>query len=299
MWFMKMRLLRLALVCIGFVVCRPIFSVQPQPTNPPAGMALIPAGKFTMGDTFSEGNTNERPTHIVDSGAFYMDKYEVTKTLWDSVISWATTNGYGFDNPGLGKASNHPVHNIIWYDAVKWCNARSEKEGRMPAYYTSAAQITVYRTGRFNVQNDWVKWNMGYRLPTESEWEKAARGGLSGKRFPWGNTITHSLANYFDEDFHPKYKDKAPPYTSPVGSFAANGYDLYDMTGNVWEWCWDCYGAYGSTAQTDPRGPASGPYRVLRGGSWDIFASSGRAAFRGGMPPTFKSGFRSVLPIGQ
>ena len=128
-----------------------------------------------------------------------MDKYEVTKTLWDTVYQWATNHDYSFEWGALGKAANHPVHTVTWYDAVKWCNARSEKEGRTPAYYTSAAQTTVYRSGEVNVDNTWVKWNAGYRLPTEAEWERAARGGSSAHRFPWADadTITHIRANYF------------------------------------------------------------------------------------------------------
>ena len=174
------------------------FKVTAEDTAPaPQGMVLIPAGSFLMGDTFNEGYSDERPLHSVYVSAFYMDRTEVTKALWDEVYGWAVIHGYTFDNAGSGKALDHPVHYVNWYDCVKWCNARSEKEGRVPAYYRDAAQTLVYRAGRVDVQNEWVKWNAGYRLPTEAEWEKAARGGLSGKRFPWGDTISHSQANYY------------------------------------------------------------------------------------------------------
>jgi formylglycine-generating enzyme required for sulfatase activity len=158
--------------------------------NPPSGMALIPAGSFTMGDTFNEGESGELPLHTVYVSAFYMDKYDVTYALWQTVYNWATNHGYSFDHAGSGKAANHPVKAVDWYDCVKWCNARSELEGRIPAYYTDAMQTTVYRTGRWDVDNSSVNWNAGYRLPTEAEWEKTARGGASGQRFPWGNTIS-------------------------------------------------------------------------------------------------------------
>jgi sulfatase modifying factor 1 len=279
-------------------------------TNPPSGMAFIPAGSFIMGDTFNEGEADELPTHTVTVSAFYMDKYEVTKALWDDVYQWATNHGYSFDNAGLGKAANHPVHTVRWFDVVKWCNARSEKAGKTPAYYTDAGITAIYKTGQ---AAPYVRWDRGYRLPTEAEWEKAARGGLSGKRFPWGDMITHSLANYYSStNFaydtsstrgdHPIYNDGTWPYTSPVGSFAANNYGLYDMAGNVWEWCWDWDDTYGSATQMDPCGPASGSFRVRRGSGCGAYARYGRAAYRGNGNPLYKDanlGFRPVLPIGQ
>ena len=244
--------------------------------KPPSGMVLIPAGGFTMGDTFGEGHPDELPLHTNYISAYYMDTNLVSYSQWQGVYHWATNHGYSFDRPGSGKAANHPVHTIYWYDAVKWCNARSEQAGLVPAYYTSAEQTAVYRSGKLNVQTSWVNWNSGYRLPTEAEWEKAARGGLSGKRFPWGDTISASQANYWGDtnisyDLGPNgdnatYATGGYPYTSPVGSFAANGYGLYDMAGNVCEWCWDWYGTY--VEGSDPRGLASGPGRVLRGGRW-------------------------------
>jgi hypothetical protein len=139
-----------------------------DPAAPP-GMVLIPAGSFTMGNCMnpSEGNPDELPLHTVYVSAFYMDKYLVTKSLWDTVYQWAIVHGYTFDYAGSGKASTHPVQNIDWYDCVKWCNARSEEEGRVPAYYTDVGLSVRYRSGQVA---PYVNWSAGYRLPTEGEW---------------------------------------------------------------------------------------------------------------------------------
>ena len=268
-------------------------------TSPPAppGMAYIPAGSFQMGDPFFEGDISELPLHNVYVSACFMDKNLVNRETWLDVYSWALGNGYNFNNGGF-KAANHPVHSINWYDAVKWCNAQSEKKGLTPSYYTDATLTTVYRTGTLDLTNACVKWTAnGYRLPTEAEWEKAARGGRAGNRFPWGDTITHSQANYYsDASFsydvsptrgaHPTYNITPDPYTSPVGSFAANDYGLFDMVGNLSEWCWDSYDAifYGRPeATTDPHGPAgTASDRVLRGGSWGYSVYNSRCSARTG-----------------
>jgi formylglycine-generating enzyme required for sulfatase activity len=258
----------------------------------------------------------DAPTRTVTLDAFYMGKYEVTKAEWDEVCTWGLSNGYTDLSAGSGKASTHPVQSISWYDMVKWCNARSQKEGLTPVYYTDDAQTTIYKTGAVNVNNAQVNWTAnGYRLPTEAEWEKAARGGLSGKRFPWGDTISHSQANYYAyvnyyslsnyrydlsagglDNYHPTYATGSTPYTSPVGAFPANGYGLYDMAGNVWEWCWDWYGTYAAGSQINPRGLTSGTSRVGRGGGWRNTGGAAycRVAFRGNPNYENSVGFRVV-----
>ena len=242
----------------------------------------------------------------VTVSAFYMDTNLVSKAQWDEVYTWAISHGYSFDNAGSGKGANHPVQTINWYDCVKWSNARSEKEGSAPVYYTAAGLTMVYRGGQLSPT---VKWNStGYRLPTEAEWEKAARGGLSGQRFPWGNTISRSQANYHGDTagysydlgpnaYNPAYTGGGEPYTSPVGSYAPNGYGLYDMAGNVWQWWWDWY-EESYAGGSDPHGPV-GPLsnRVLRGGDWSKYASLARCAYRDDDYPDDAShviGFRCV-----
>lgn len=267
-----------------------------------------------MGDHFNDGPHVDRPVRTAYISAFYIDRYEVTKGLWDDVYNWAITNGYQFGYTGGGKAADHPVHTVNWYDCVKWCNARSEKEGLTPAYYTSTSQTpeTIYRVGQITIENSWVQWDSGYRLPTDAEWEKAARGGTAGRRFPWSDTdtIQHKQANYFSRineaydisptrGYHPAYSTNGMPYTSPVGSFGPNGYGLYDMAGNVWEWCWDWRSDsyYANLPMMNPHGPDSGEFRIFRGGAWfDRSTSSICASIFNGNPavpsPAQNVGFR-------
>lgn len=260
---------------------------------PPPGMVYIPAGPFQMGDSFNELGSNALPLHNVQVDAFFADRFEVTSEMWALVFAWGNANGYTMDG-GLYQGSGRPVNSVDWFDCVKWCNARSEKEGLTPCYYTDEAQTQVYRSGNVALTNTMVKWNAnGYRLPTEAEWEKAARGGALGYRYPWGDTINGSQANYSGSG--DPFEPGANPDTTPVGYYngsqtpagvnMANGYGLYDVAGNVWEWCWDWYDSsyYGNvTANNNPRGPTAGTSRVLRGGAWSDGATLLRCANRSG-----------------
>ena len=276
--------------------------------NPPPGMTLIPAGVFTMGDTL-DGVPNAIPTVVASVSAIYMDVNLVSYDQWQSVYNWAITNGYSFTNAGTANDVNYPVQTVNWFDMVKWCNARSQQAGLTPVYYTIPFFIPAYvYTNGDTGTTVYPNWSAnGYRLPTEAEWEKAARGGLSGQRFPWGNIIAGNLANYkgntaaYSYDFGPDgynaaFSGGSLPYTSPVGYFGANGYGLNDMSGNVWEWLWDWYGTP-YAGGSDPNGPDYGSNRVLRGGSWHDYAFSARCANRNSNSPgsaLSNIGFRCV-----
>lgn len=285
----------------------------------PSDMVAIAGGTFTMGDTKGDGVfANELPTHQVTVSSFHIGETKISKAAWDTVYNWAKTNGYTFEGFGYGNtpqahASDHPVYNINWYDVIKWCNARSERENRLPCYYTSSAQTTPYRQGQVDVANTMVKWTAnGYRLPTEAEWEYAARNGLSNSRFPWGDLINHGYANYYATRlFVPYDNDPAPdtyhpgawpsqPRTTPVDYFAKTAYGIRDMAGNMIEWVWDRYGTYPSSAQTDPHGPNTGDDRVQRGGSYLADGRHCRVARRFYTPyltvPSYDAGqFRVVI----
>ena len=286
---------------------------------PPAGMAYIPEGEFLRGDIWG-GDFSATPATWVWVSAFYIDRTEVPKTLWDEVREWGLTNGFTDLSAGVGggrrvtqivtnesgvstnvitveAGADHPVTLVNWYDAAKWCNARSLMEGLTPAYFTDTAFTELYRTGQVDLTNFHVDWDSaGYRLPTETEWEKAARGGLIQHHFAWPSFglpltlfIDGTKANYwnsgdpYDQGTTPAgYYDGDQVVTNALGDplpgeDTANAYGVYDMVGNVWEWCWDIFSAttyqwqVDSDDLRDPRGPTFTNLplrRVERGGSW-------------------------------
>lgn len=255
--------------------------------------SLIPAGDFIMGDSEFGGGI-EYPQHPVTlTSPYQMDIYDVTISDWVAVCAWAATNGYDLNpTPLFEMPTNHPIQAVSWYDAVKWCNARSEMEGRVPSYYSDQAGQNVYRAGELDLVSANVNWaGNGYRLPTEAEWERAARGGLPHANFPWGDTADASQFNVWQ--YWVEVLDiQSPffPWTTPVGYFngrqtppgpdMTNGFGLYDMAGNVWQWCWDRASDYSPLQQFNPAGPDAGDQRINRGGSWWNNVDDARVAKR-------------------
>lgn len=280
-------------------------STKDNNNNQISDMVKIPAGSFNMGD--QTGGTIDRtaiPVHSVYVSEFYMDKYETYWSLWEEVTTWGISHGYSFDSGKkdnkntLEKPDRHPVMYLSWVDAVKYCNARSEMMGFTPCYYTSSEKTNVYRTGTLDIKDNWVNWSAnGFRLPTEAEWEKAARGGLDKNFYPWPSIVYTDIkgsdCNYkgsgdpWDQGAN-NPKEDVPFCTSPVGYYAANGYGLYDMAGNAAEWVWD-YGdanwySNAGAIVADNHGPATGnngANRVFRGCSVDDSPYSMTCALRG------------------
>lgn len=290
------RVLSSVLAPLLLAACAGNRAAVPPGQAPTPGLVRIPAGPFRMGDSLDD-TAYARPAHAVRLDAFFIDRCETTYALWKEVYDWAVAHGYEFDNPGrngsAGEGAGLPVVMVSWYDAVKWLNARSEKQGRSPAYYLDDAHAGVYRKGRVDLTNAQVRWSSdGYRLPTEAEWEKAARGGIEGRRYPWGDALGPGMANH----------DLGR--TVAVGSFPANGFGLYDMAGNVFEWVWD----WGSEPQAyhwsadgakNPRGPdASGKgTRIRRGGGFSYGSRYLKCFERMFRKPTYTApyfGFRSA-----
>ncbi len=275
----------------------------------PLTTTTVPADSFRMGDSLGDGFANENPVHTVNLAALEADRFEVYGSLWSEVRAWALSRGYDFDGPGSAVDPLAPVTAVSWYDCVKWCNARSEKNGLPPVYYVDSGRTNVYRSGRVDLTSDCVAWEKaGYRLPTEAEWERLARGGAEGYRFPWTNalTIAHTQANYVSRTneaydlgptrgYHPDFGGNP----APVGTFPPNGCGLYDTAGNVWEWCWDWFSHtyYASSPEDNPRGPDTGSARVARGNSYYNVGFYARCAYRNFWSPTnlFSDfGFRCV-----
>ena len=243
----------------------------------PVGMVLVAGGSLP---DICNGELNV--------ATFLIGKYEVTKAEWDAVYAWAVTNGYSFESAGSGCASNHPVHTVSWYDVVKWCNARSEKEGRTTAYVVAGAPYRVGQTNDVVV----IATATGYRLPTDAEWEFAARGGIHSQSYDYsGGNDVNAVAWYYENSVGAACNYNSSRGTWPVGQKAANELGIHDMSGNVWEWCFDWH----------PGG--EGSLRVLCGGSWYDFADFYcQVGYRGGDYPdnTYNSvGFRVVLPPSQ
>ena len=233
-------------------------------------MVLVPDGTSEMGDTFKDNvNSNEKPLHIVGVRSFYMGQYEVTQRQWQNVMGSNPSNFKGCDDCPVETISHDDIQLFL-------SKLNNQRPANTPAF----------------------------RLPTEAEWEYAAREGGKNNRFGNGKDIANPAEiNYDGSDYlsRPAYSVVGVNRgkTTQVGSFAPNALGLYDMSGNVWEWCSDWYGSYNSAAQANPSGPGSGDVRVLRGGSWLNDPQDCRSATRFSLTPMLRFstiGFRVVSP---
>lgn len=257
----------------------------------PEGFVLIPGGSFVMGSPEAEAwRSDDETQHEVTVSDFFMSTLEVTQAEYTALMGVNPSNF-------VGEAM--PVESLTWLDAIAYCNARSEAEGRTPVYTLESDGMTV----------SWDRTADGYRLPTEAEWEYACRAGTLTP-FNTETSISAEEANYYGHypyEIEGNYFEQQNLTTQPgiyrgttisVGSFEPNALGLYDMHGNVGEWVWDWYGAYDTAAQTDPTGPETGTLRVYRGGGWNDFAKNMRSGYRATLEQnqgSFNIGLRLVL----
>ncbi len=219
------------------------------------GMKQIPKGSFMMGS--NSGDSDESPIHEVTVDEFWMDSTEVTQGEYQRLMG---------KNPSKYRSRNNPVEKVNWWDAILYCNERSREAGLTPLY---------------NESNGVLNWNAtGFRLPTEAEWEYASRAGTTSK-YSWGDTVNGEYGNGSEE--YGWGHDGVDYSTAPVASYKPNGFGLYDMSGNVWEWCNDVYNSdyYSHSTSSNPRGASRGVVQVHRGGSWRDFPGRLRSANRG------------------
>ncbi len=245
---------------------------------PPDPMVLVPGGSFTMGRTVGSGASDELPTHQVTLSSFYISKYEVTQAEWKAVME---------NNPAqFNSDTTRPVDSVSWYAVLVYCNKKSILDGRTPVYSISSftnpddwGSIPTSNSAVWNnVSCNWTA--NGYRMPTEAEWEYAARGAQSTPDYVYsGSNNVDAVAWYFLNSNNS---------THPVGLKQPNSLGIYDMSGNVWEWCWDWLDSYNSASVQNPTGPESGVSKILRGGAWDANDDDGRRiASRGWWVPYY------------
>lgn len=248
----------------------------------------IPGGRFTMGSL--DGAEDERPPRSVQVDAFHVSAHTITIDQYATFVRESGHPAPGLRDLPVMVTAQHELSFRELAAPYVWRNGEPPRErGRHPATLVTHADAMAYCR--------WLSGRIGQlvRLPTEAEWERAARGGLEQQRYPWGNDIDASRANFLPEPALKRHRG-----TRPVGSFPANAFNVYDMAGNVWQWVADWYGAdaYRDGDDRNPRGPAQGAFRVLRGGSWvthDI--DQLRCAHRHKVPPdsyAYSIGFRVV-----
>jgi formylglycine-generating enzyme required for sulfatase activity len=250
-------------------------------------MVPIPPGSFRMGSRRTErGRGRDELLHRVQVSGFYLARYPVTQGLWKTV-----TGG----NPSYFKGGEGlPMEGVTWYDCVAFCNQLSRIEGRTPCYsYEGLGTDPRHWPAdwKHHIHNQIIcNWSAsGYRLPSEAEWEYACRAGTTSAT-PYGPMLGSNRANFNGE--HPYGSAAKGPNlrrTTEVGSYPPNAWGLYDMLGNIGQWCWDWYAPYSPESQTDPRGPRTqAKQRVYRGGSWFNYGDDLRSASRFSDVPYFR-----------